>query len=144
MAPEGKNDARFSWTWQHLILQAQYNMRLEKPELSNTRASFSVSGGSKTPANQAYIDLLKAQWILHTIILREDNRSSLMTDENRKLFHTLSDVSLEHLNVGDLAHRGREYVRNSMNLSPLMNQVGKSISWSSNRIQMKVARSGQN
>ena len=69
-------------------------MRLEKPELSNTRASFSVSAKSRTPANQAYIDLLKAQWILHTIILRDDNRSSLMTDENRKLFHTLSDVSV--------------------------------------------------
>lgn len=74
-------------------------MRLEKPELLNTHASFSVSGGSKTPANQAYIDLLKAQWILHTIILREDNRSSLMTDENRKLFHTLSDVSLRFSKV---------------------------------------------
>jgi hypothetical protein len=73
-------------------------MRLEKPEMSNTRASFSVSGRSKTPANQAYVDLLKAQWILHTIILREDNRASLMTDENRKLFHTLSNVSLEKLN----------------------------------------------
>ena len=67
-------------------------MRLEKPEMTSTRASFSVSGKSKTPANQAYIDLLKAQWILHTIILREENRPSLMTDENRKLFHTLSDV----------------------------------------------------
>ena len=70
-------------------------MRLEKPEMSNTRASFSVSGRSQTPANQAYVDLLKAQWILHTIILREDNRASLMTDENRKLFHTLSNVSLQ-------------------------------------------------
>lgn len=68
-------------------------MRLEKPDLSITRASFSVSAKSRTPANQAYIDLLKAQWILHSIILHEDNRSSLMTDENRKLFHTLSDVS---------------------------------------------------
>ena len=67
-------------------------MRLERPELTDTRASFSVSGRSRTPANQAYMDLLKAQWILHTIILREDNRSSLMTDENRKLFHTLSNV----------------------------------------------------
>ncbi len=68
-------------------------MRLEKPDLSITRASFSVSAKSRTSANQAYIDLLKAQWILHSIILCEDNRSSLMTDENRKLFHTLSDVS---------------------------------------------------
>lgn len=76
-------------TW--WLLKAKYNMRLERPELTNTRASFSVSGRSRTPANQAYIDLLKAQWILHTIILREDNRPSLMTDENRKLFHTLSN-----------------------------------------------------
>ncbi|KAL8795321.1 MAG: hypothetical protein Q9195_002191 [Heterodermia aff. obscurata] len=83
-------------TW--WLLKAQYNMRLEKPELSNTRASFSVSGGSKTPANQAYIDLLKSRWILDTIILREDNRSSLMTDENRKLFHTLSDGIREEFN----------------------------------------------
>lgn len=58
----------------------------------NGRGSVSASGDSKSPTNQAYVDLLKASWILHTIILREDNQSSLMTDENRKLFYNLSDV----------------------------------------------------
>ena len=100
-------------------------MRLEKPDLSNTRASFSVSGGSKTPANQAYIDLLKSRWILDTIILREDNRSSLMTDENRKLFHTLSDVRLILVDVWKISNHTRAYVKNLANLSLLMNRVGR-------------------
>ena len=92
-------------------------MRLEKPDLSNTRASFSVSGGSKTPANQAYIDLLKSRWILETIILREDNRSSLMTDENRKLFHTLSDVRLILVEAWNFSNHTRAYGKNSASLS---------------------------
>ena len=99
-------------------------MRLEKPELSNTHASFSVSGGSKTPANQAYIDLLKARWILDTIILREDNRSSLMTDENRKLYHTLSDVRLILVEMWKVSNKPRAYVKNLATLSQLTNRVG--------------------
>lgn len=68
-------------------------MRLEKPELSVAHAS-KIFAEPKTPASPAYIDLLKAQWVLHAYVLLEENRASLMAEENRKLFHSLSDVSL--------------------------------------------------
>ena len=42
--------------------------------------------------NQAYVDLLKASWILYDIILKGDNLTPLLTNENRKLFYNLSDV----------------------------------------------------
>lgn len=64
----------------------------ERLDAATTRRSVSVSVHGKTPANQAYVDLLKASWILYDIILREENITSLQTDENRKLFYNLSDV----------------------------------------------------
>lgn len=77
-------------TW--WLLKARYNLRaIERPEPKNTRGSISISTQGKSPANQAYVDLLKASWILYTIILKEDNLSSLQMDENRKLFYNLSD-----------------------------------------------------
>ena len=64
----------------------------ERSEHSSSRGSFSASGSGKSLANQAYVDLLKASWIMHAIILKEENLSALTTDENRKLFYNLSDV----------------------------------------------------
>ena len=43
--------------------------------------------------HQAYLDMLKASWILYDIVLKENNLTPLQTDENRKLFYHLSDVS---------------------------------------------------
>ncbi|KAL8946866.1 MAG: hypothetical protein Q9222_006794, partial [Ikaeria aurantiellina] len=54
---------------------------------------------AKSPARQTYVDLLKSSWILHTIILDQNNVSSLMTDENRKLFYNLSDGINEDLST---------------------------------------------
>lgn len=83
-------------TW--WLLKARYNTQVEDraPHMI-TRGSFSVTSEGKTAINQAYVDLLKASWILYTIILRDDNVSSLMTDENRKLFYNLSDGISEDL-----------------------------------------------
>ena len=64
----------------------------ERPEVSSSRGSFSASGNGKSLANQAYVDLLKASWILHTVILSEENVSALTTDENKKLLFNLYDV----------------------------------------------------
>lgn len=64
----------------------------ERPEVSSSRGSFSASGSGKSPTNQAYVDLLKASWILHTVILSEENVSALTTDENKKLLFNLYDV----------------------------------------------------
>lgn len=58
------------------------------------RESFSISTKSMLPANQAYLDLLKASWILYQIVLNGDHMASLQANENRKLLHNLSDVSL--------------------------------------------------
>jgi hypothetical protein len=63
-----------------------------QPDFTSSHGSLSVPGDGRSPANQAYVDLLKASWILHTMVLREENAASLMTDENRKLFQDLSDV----------------------------------------------------
>lgn len=67
---------------------------IDRPEFTSSRGSLSVPGDGRSPANQAYVDLLKASWILHTMILREENVASLTTDENRKLFQDLSDVRM--------------------------------------------------
>lgn len=64
----------------------------ERSDLASSRASFSVCVDAQSPANQAYVDLLKASWILHKQVRKEENLSSLTTDENRKLFYNLSDV----------------------------------------------------
>jgi len=66
----------------------------EKPQMANLRGSFSRSSDSRSPSNQAYVDLLKASWILYEVILKDENLTLLLTDENRKLFYNLSDVSV--------------------------------------------------
>ena len=87
-------------TW--WLLKARFNTRVEeRSAYLSTRGSFSVSGisnGGRPAINQAYVDLLKASWILYDIILKDDNdKASLMTDENRKMFLTLSDGINEDL-----------------------------------------------
>ena len=87
-------------TW--WLLKARFNTRVdERSQYLSTRGSFSVSGvsgGGRSGINQAYVDLLKASWILYNIILKDDNdKVSLMTDENRKMFYNLSDGIREDL-----------------------------------------------
>ena len=87
-------------TW--WLLKARFNTRVEeRSQYLSTRGSFSVSsvsGGGRSAINQAYVDLLKASWILYNIILSDDNdKASLMTDENRKMFYNLSDGMSEDL-----------------------------------------------
>ena len=86
-------------TW--WLLKARFNTRVEeRSAYVSTRGSFSVSGasGGRPAINQAYVDLLKASWILYDIILKDDNdKASLRTDENRKMFLTLSDGINEDL-----------------------------------------------
>lgn len=47
---------------------------------------------SRTTTHQAYVDLLKASYILYDVILRDDTSPDLLVDENRKLISDLSDV----------------------------------------------------
>ena len=87
-------------TW--WLLKARFHTRVEeRSQYVSTHGSLSVSGvsgGGKSTINQAYVDLLKASWILYNIILKDDSdKASLMTDENRKLFYNLSDGISEDL-----------------------------------------------
>ncbi|KAI9846413.1 MAG: hypothetical protein M1837_004004 [Sclerophora amabilis] len=78
-------------TW--WLLKARNNMDLhERPAMTNARGSFSRSDDSRSPSNQAYVDLLKSSWILYDVILKDENLTTLLTDENRKLFYNLSDA----------------------------------------------------
>ena len=65
----------------------------EKPHSTTTRESFSPSSDSRAPANQAYVDLLKASWILYEIVLQDEYLDSLYVEENQKLCYDLSEVS---------------------------------------------------
>ncbi|KAL8801895.1 MAG: hypothetical protein Q9182_004184 [Xanthomendoza sp. 2 TL-2023] len=66
-------------------------------ESQGPKPSLAISSDDDCPTDQAYVDLLKASWIMHTIVLNDNNMSSLMTDENRKLFYNLSDGINEDL-----------------------------------------------
>ena len=68
---------------------------VERSQSSNKRGSISTGANSTVPSWQAYVDLLKASWILYDIVLEGDNRNALQSNENRKLFINLSDVRLE-------------------------------------------------
>ena len=65
---------------------------IEAPQSPNTRASFSMSGESGQHGNQAYVDLLKASWIMNTFIVKGDSLVVMTSDENRKLLHNLATV----------------------------------------------------
>ncbi|KAI9799996.1 MAG: hypothetical protein M1833_003525 [Piccolia ochrophora] len=80
-------------TW--WLLKARGSMETEQPvPPTNARGSVSPSNDSRSIYNQAqaYVDLLKASWILYDVILKEENLTPLLTDENRKLFYNLSDA----------------------------------------------------
>lgn len=83
-------------TW--WLLKARFNLQSSK-RLDSTKSSGSSSASNdpKSPANQAYVDLLKASWIMYDNVLDGDNLSALQTDENRKLFYNLSDVRTTQL-----------------------------------------------
>lgn len=48
---------------------------------------------SRTTSHQAYLDLLKASYILYDIVLEEEASPSLLVDEDRKSIVDLSEVS---------------------------------------------------
>ena len=93
-------------TW--WVLKAKYHLQAcERQGPIISRGSFSTSNDSKSPGGQAYVDLLKATWILYDILLKETNITSLQTDENRKLFHNLSNVRPDYLIISNGANDAR-------------------------------------
>ncbi|PLB55883.1 hypothetical protein P170DRAFT_372249 [Aspergillus steynii IBT 23096] len=63
----------------------------EKPCLTNSRGSVSPSIESGTANSQAYVDLLKASYILYDIVLEDEASQAVLSDENRKLISDLSE-----------------------------------------------------
>lgn len=59
----------------------------------SARGNTSPSTESKSTSHQAYVDLLKASYILYEVVLKDESSSALMTDENRKSIADLSEVS---------------------------------------------------
>lgn len=47
---------------------------------------------SRSPSHQAYLDLLKASYILYDIVLEEEPSPALLVDEDRKSIVELSEV----------------------------------------------------
>ncbi|KAL9120549.1 MAG: hypothetical protein Q9187_002895 [Circinaria calcarea] len=77
-------------TW--WLLKARFKMEfVERSQSSNKRGSISTGANSTVPSGQTYVDLLKSSWILYDIVLKEDNRNGLQSNENRTLFINLSD-----------------------------------------------------
>ncbi|RAK95033.1 uncharacterized protein BO80DRAFT_498065 [Aspergillus ibericus CBS 121593] len=63
----------------------------EMPSLVSQRGSTSASTVSSIASHQAYVDLLKASYILYDIVLRVESPQVLLEDENRKLISDLSE-----------------------------------------------------
>ena len=73
-------------TW--WLLKARFNLQL----VGRSRAISPPSNANRL-VYQAYIDILKASWILYDNVLKENNLGPLQTNESLKLFYNLSDVS---------------------------------------------------
>lgn len=65
----------------------------DKPSPLDNRGSVSPSTLSWSSSYQAYVDLLKASYILYDVVLRTGNPEELFLNENRKMVSDLSEVS---------------------------------------------------
>ncbi|RAH83271.1 hypothetical protein BO86DRAFT_359520 [Aspergillus japonicus CBS 114.51] len=63
----------------------------DKPGPLDNRGSISPSTLSWSSSHQAYVDLLKASYILYDVVLRTGNPEELFLNENRKMVSDLSD-----------------------------------------------------
>ncbi|KAJ5671662.1 hypothetical protein N7507_000789 [Penicillium longicatenatum] len=61
-----------------------------KNNLVSARGGMVMSSDSRSASQQAYVDLLKASYLLYEIVLKDESSPALLTDENRK---TISDLS---------------------------------------------------
>ncbi|KAJ0426918.1 hypothetical protein BJY00DRAFT_3048 [Aspergillus carlsbadensis] len=68
----------------------------DRPNLVSARGSMSPSSTSSTSSHQAYVDLLKASYILYDVVLKRQSPRTLMIDENRKLISDISEGIREY------------------------------------------------
>ncbi|KAL2809413.1 hypothetical protein BJX63DRAFT_358003 [Aspergillus granulosus] len=79
------------------LLKAQTTLaNCDRPTLVTARGSMSPSATSSSSSHQAYVDLLKASYLLYDIVLERQSPQSLMIDENRKLISDISDGIKEY------------------------------------------------
>ena len=80
-------------TW--WLLKAMFRLEaLEKSNVTPIPGGLSRAQRSSLSYSQAYVDLLKATWVLFECILKSDYVIPMHSDENRKLFKDLEDVSM--------------------------------------------------
>lgn len=78
-------------TW--WLLKARATLaNCNRHSLISAQGSVSPSTDSRTTSNQAYVDLLKASYILYDIVLKDETSPALLSDENRKSIAVLSEV----------------------------------------------------
>lgn len=64
--------------------------------LVSARGGVVMPSDARTVSQQAYIDLLKASYILYEIVLKDEKFPALLTDENRKKVSDLSEVDIRN------------------------------------------------
>ena len=78
-------------TW--WLLKATYNLQIiERGSNASSRRGSQLSASSEKMYAQAYIDLLKASWILQDQILKSDYVIPMQADDTRKLYLELLEV----------------------------------------------------
>ncbi|KAJ5776675.1 uncharacterized protein N7511_001686 [Penicillium nucicola] len=80
-----------------LCVATWWMLKCNRHNYVSARGSLSPSTDSMTTSHQAYLDLLKASYILYDVVLKEENSPALMTDENRKLIAEISEGINEEL-----------------------------------------------
>ncbi|KAL3463908.1 hypothetical protein BJX64DRAFT_298666 [Aspergillus heterothallicus] len=79
------------------LLKAQSTLaNCDKPTLVTARGSMSPSATSSSSCHQAYVDLLKASYLLYDIVLERLSPQLLIIDENRKLISDISESIKEY------------------------------------------------
>lgn len=76
------------WLLKARVILANCN----RHSLASARNSLSPSTDSRTTSNQAYVDLLKASYILYDVVLKDGSPHTLTSDENRKSIADLPEV----------------------------------------------------
>ena len=78
-------------TW--WLLKARATLaNCNRHQFTNARGGSSPSSDSRLTSYQAYVDLLKASYILYDIVLKDESAPALSTDENRKSIVDISEV----------------------------------------------------
>ncbi|KAJ5093532.1 hypothetical protein N7456_009393 [Penicillium angulare] len=83
-------------TW--WLLKARATLaNCSRHSLVSAHGGISMPADSRSVTQQAYVDLLKASYILYDIVLKDEHSPAILTDENRKAILDLSEGINEEL-----------------------------------------------